>query len=84
MTDQQWADALTRQETINNKIAVSLAYANASHATGGDILVPAAVGDAAYNAAVAVLQGVTSDPNTVNTALAGIANAVAHHDLTLI
>ncbi|MFO1115114.1 MAG: DUF4214 domain-containing protein [Beijerinckiaceae bacterium] len=84
VTDQQWADALTRQETINNKIAVSLAYANASKGPGGSILVPAAVGDAAYNAAVTVLQGVTSDSSTVTTALLGIANAVAHNDLTLI
>ena len=39
---------------------------------------------AAYNAAVTVLQGVTSDSSTVTTALLGIANAVAHNDLTLI
>ena len=84
LTDQQWADALTRTETISNKIAVSLAYANASNGTGGSILIPAAVGDAAYNAAIKVLQGVTSDPHTVATALAGITNAVSHHDLSLI
>ena len=84
LTDQQWTDALTRQETISNKIAVSLAYANASQQASGAILIPQAAGDAAYHAAILVLQGVTSDPHTVATALAGISNAVAHQDLSLI
>ena len=84
LTDQQWADAQTRTQTINNKIAVSMAYANASAQTGGDILIPHAVNDAAYQAATTVLQSVAADPNSVAVALAGIANAVAHHDLSLI
>ena len=58
--DAQWQDALTRQATINDKIAVSLAYSNASQQTGGSILDAHSVGDAAYNAAVTVIQGVTS------------------------
>jgi hypothetical protein len=84
LTDAQWQDALTRQATINDKIAVSLAYSNASQQAGGSILDAHSVGDAAYNAAVTVIQGVTSDPGTVTVAITGINNAVAHQDLTLI
>ncbi len=83
-TDQQWADVLTRQETIDNKITVSIAYANASNQPGGNILVPQTDSDAAAQAATTVLHGVTSDPHTVAIALAGIANAVAHQNLALI
>jgi hypothetical protein len=42
------------------------------------------VADPAYKAAVAVIQGVTSDPGTVTAAILGINTAVAHQDLTLI
>ncbi|MFO1118324.1 MAG: DUF4214 domain-containing protein [Beijerinckiaceae bacterium] len=84
LTNQQWSDALTRTAAINNKIAVSTAYANACAQSGGDILIPHAVNDTAYQAAVAILQSVTADPNTVAVAIAGINNAVAHHDLSLI
>ena len=84
LTDAQWQDALTRQATIDNKIAVSIAYSNASQQPGGSILDPNSVGDAAYNAAITVLQGATSDPSTVTVAITGINNAVAHQDLTYI
>jgi probable HAF family extracellular repeat protein len=84
LTDAQWQDALTREAAINDKIAVSLAYSNASQQTGGSILDAHSVGDAAYNAAVAVIQGVTSYPDTVLAAITGINNAVAHQDLSLI
>jgi hypothetical protein len=84
LTDAQWQDALTRQATINDKIAVSLAYSNASQQPGGTILDPQAVPDAAYNASIRALQGVTSDPTTVATAITGINNAVTHQDLSFI
>ena len=84
LTTAQYQDAQTRQATINDKIAVSLAYSNASQQTGGSILDAHSVGDAAYNAAVTVLQNVTSDPSTVTIAIAGINNAVAHQDLSFI
>ena len=84
LTTAQYQDALTRQATINDKIAVSLGYSNASQQTGGNILDALSVGDAGYNAAVAIIHGVTSDPTTVNVAITGINNAVAHQDLTLI
>ena len=51
---------------------------------GGGILQPHIVGDAAFQAAIAVLENVTSDPATVTTAITGINNAVAHQDLSLI
>jgi hypothetical protein len=84
LTDQQWADALTRQNTINNKIEVSLGYANASNSPSGSILVPHGSDDAAYQAATRVLHSVTSDHQTVVTALANISSAVQHQDLMLI
>jgi hypothetical protein len=84
LTDQQWADALTRQNTIDNKIAVSLGYANASNSPGGSILDPHTPDDAAYAAATRALQHVTSDHQTVVTALANISSAVQHQDLMLI
>ena len=84
LTSAQYQAALQRQETINNKIAVSLAYSNASQGSGGMILDPHSVGDAAYNAATTILQNVTYDPATVTAAILGINNAVAHQDLTLI
>jgi hypothetical protein len=84
LTAAQYQDAQTRQATIDNKIAVSLAYSNISQQPGGSILDPASVGDAAYNAAVAVIQGVTSDPGTATAAVLGINTAVAHQDLASI
>jgi hypothetical protein len=84
LTAAQYQQAQTREAAINDKIAVSLAYSNASQQTGGSILDAHSVGDAAFNASVAVIQGVTSDPNTVTIAITGINNVVAHQDLTLI
>ena len=84
LTLAQYDAALQRQETINNKIAVSLAYSNASQQPGGTILDPQTVGDAAFQAAIAVLHPVNSDPSTVTVAITGINNAVAHQDLSLI
>jgi len=63
---------------------VSLAYLNASQQPGGSILDAHSVGDAAYNAAVAVIQNVTSDPGTVTVAILGINTAVAAQNLHLI
>jgi hypothetical protein len=63
---------------------VSLGYSNISQQTGGSILAAHSVFDAAYNASVAIIQGVTSDPGTVTAAITGINTAVAHQDLTLI
>ena len=76
--------AQTREAAINDKIAVSLAYSNISQQTGGSILDAHSVGDAAYNAAVAVIQGVTSDPSTATAAVLGINTAVAAQNLLLI
>jgi autotransporter-associated beta strand protein len=84
LTDAQYQAALVRQEAIDNKIMVSEAYLNASQQPNGAILIPQAVGDAAFNAAVSVLQSVTSDPATATAAITGINNAVAHQDLSLI
>jgi hypothetical protein len=82
LTAAQYQQAQTRQAAIDDKIAVSLAYLNASQQTGGTILDAHTVGDAAYNAAVAIIQGVTSDPATVTVAITEINTAVANHDLS--
>ena len=84
LTTAQYQAAQQRQETIDNKIAVSLSYSNASQQPGGSILVPHTIGDAAYEAAVTILQGITYDPATATAAITGINNAVAHQDLLLI
>ena len=84
LTPAQLLAAEQRQETINNKIAVSLVYSNLSQAPGGSILVPHVVGDAAFQAATTVLQSVTYDPNTVSVAITGIEQAVAQNNLHLI
>ena len=84
LTPDQLLAAEQRQEGINNKIAVSLAYSNASQGPGGAILDPQTIGDAAFQAATKILQGTAYDPGTVNIAITGINNAVAHQDLTLI
>jgi hypothetical protein len=84
LTPAQLLAAEQRQATIDNKIAVSLDYLNASQGPGGAILDPHTIGDAAYQAATAILQGVTYDPTTVTTAIVGINNAVAHQNLSLI
>jgi len=44
LTDAQWQAAVQRQEAIDNKIAVSLDYLNASQQAGGSILVAHTVG----------------------------------------
>ncbi len=85
LTDQQWEDAVTRTETINNKIAVSIAYELASQEPDGAILIPHAAGnDPAYQAAIRAIQGVTADGLTADAAISNIAHAVAAQDLTLI
>ena len=84
LTPDQLLAAEQRQEGINNKIAVSLAYLNASQQPGGSILNAHNVGDAAFNAAITVMHGVNSNPTTANVAITGIMNAVGQQDLTLI
>jgi hypothetical protein len=73
-----------RQATIDNKIVVSGALANASQLPGGSILVAHVIGDAAFQAATAILQGIAHDPATVTAAILGINNSIVHQDLSLI
>jgi hypothetical protein len=84
LTAAQYQQAQTREAAIDDKIAVSLAYSNISQQTGGTILDAHTVGDAAYNAAVAVIQNVASDPTAVTAAVLGINTAVAAQNLLLI
>ena len=89
----QWVDVLTidqmtsavhRQAAVVNKIAVSLAYENASAGSGGAIFNAQVVGDGAFNAEVRVINNVNADPSTVSVAIIGIYNAVTHQDLSMI
>jgi hypothetical protein len=84
LTPAQLLAADQRQAAVDNKIAVSLALSNASQQAGGSILVVHTVGDAAFEAASTVIQGVTYDPATVTAAILGINNAVVHQNLSLI
>ncbi|WP_363349558.1 DUF4214 domain-containing protein [Methylocystis echinoides] len=84
LSSSEFQAAVERQDSFKNKIAVSLAYANASGQTGGEILVPHSVTDAAYQAAIRAIDHVTFDVRTVNVAILGINNSVAHQDLSLI
>jgi hypothetical protein len=82
LTAAQLLAADQRQAAVDNKIAASLALSNASQQAGGSILVVHTVGDATFEAASTVIQGVTYVPATVTTAILGINNAVAHQDQT--
>ena len=85
LTDQQWSDAVVRNQTINNKIAVSIAYYEASLQSNGAILDPqTARDDLAYQTAIRAIQGVTSDGLTADASIANIAHAVPAQALTLI
>ena len=84
LTSAQLSAAEQRQETIDNKIAVSLAYSNASQPADGAILDPHTIGDAAYQAATAALAEVSYTGISADVAIAGIQLAVAHQDLLYI
>jgi hypothetical protein len=87
LTEQQWADAVSRIQTIDNKIAVSIAYGLASQQPDGAFLVPHVVDDdptSPYQASIRAIQGVTADGLTADAAISNIAHAVAAQDLTLI
>ncbi len=84
LTPTQLLAAEQRQATIDNKIAVSLAYSDASQQPGGTILDPQTIGDAAFQAATTILQSITYDPATVTAAITGINAAIAHQDLFFV
>jgi len=83
-TDAEWLAAQQRQETTDNKVAVSLAYSNASQQPGGTILDAVTVTDAAFQAATRVIEGVTFDGTTADAAISNVLHAVALQDLTQI
>lgn len=84
LTTADWQAAAQLQTLFDNKIAVSLAYANASAGPGGAILDAHSITDAAYQAATRAIQNVTADGTTAVTAIGHIQAALANHDLTLI
>jgi hypothetical protein len=83
-TDAEWLAAQQRQETTDNKVAVSLAFSNASQQPGGNILDAVTVTDAAFLAATRVIEGVTYNGTTADAAISNILHAVALQDLTQI
>ena len=84
LTAAQLQAAQLRQETIDNKNAVSVSYLNASQESSGAILNPLSVGDAAFQAAVTSLHSVSSVGTTADIAIIGIQNAVFHQSLSYI
>ena len=77
LTAAQWLAAEQRQETIDNKIAVSLDYQMPRSKRAAAFLSPIRWG-CCLVAATAILQSVTYDPATVTAAILGINAAVAH------
>lgn len=82
LTDQKWSDPLTRTETISNKIAVSLAWRTLERA--GRQHSGAGAWGRSLQCRHQGVAGCDRRPHTVVVALAGIANAVSHHDLGII
>ena len=72
------------QQALLNKAAISQYYANATATSGGSIINYTAVTDPAFTAAHNVEASITDDPTTESIAIAGINNAIAHQDLSLI
>lgn len=79
-----YALLVTGQQTLQNKVTVAQYWATETGVSGGAILNFAHVTDPSFAAAQQVLLGITSDPHTVTVAIAGINNAVAHQDLSLV
>ncbi len=78
------AAAVARQQTFDNKIAVSEAYATASATNAFLVAKTASTTDPAFVAAIDIVQGITADPATVTAAEAEITKAVAAGNVTPI
>jgi hypothetical protein len=72
------------QQTLLNRAVISQYYANETVAPGGSIINFTTVTSPAFTAAHNVLTLVTSDTASVATAITGINDAIAHHDLSFI
>jgi hypothetical protein len=84
LTTAQYQAGVQRQTVFDNKLAVSEMYALFSTQSGGTILDAHTTTDAAFAAATAAIQTVTTNPTTAETAIALIQQAVAHNNLLLI
>jgi hypothetical protein len=84
LTTAQYQAGVQRQTMFDNKLAVSEMYALFSTQSGGTILDAHTTTDAAFAAATAAIQTVTTNPTTAETAIALILQAVAHNNLLLI
>lgn len=84
LTSSEYSALVAGQLAELNKNAVSLFYATETAAPGGGVLNYTTESSSAFAAAHIAVSTVTSDPSTANVAIVGIANAVAHQDLTLV
>jgi len=84
LTTAQYQAGVQRQTMFDNKLAVSEMYALFSTQSGGTILDAHTTTDAAFAAATAAIQTVTTNPTPAETAIALILQAVAHNNLALI
>jgi len=81
LTPNELETAILRQAVVNNKLAVSLAYANASANPNGSFLNAHDVGDAAFQAQVTAVTGMIISPLGASVETAAIQRAVSDHNL---
>ena len=81
LTPSELETAILRQSVVDNKVAVSLAYVNASANPNGSFLNAHVVGDAAFQAQVTALTGMVINPLGVSVETAAINRAVSDHNL---
>jgi hypothetical protein len=83
LTPSELETAILRQSVVDNKLAVSLAYGNASATPNGSFLNAHVVGDAAFQAEVRALNEVVS-PFIASVQIADINQAVSSHDIGIV
>lgn len=81
LTPSELETAILRQAVVDNKLAVSLAYVDASANPNGSLLNADVVGDAAFQAEINALNGVAIDPSTATVQIASINQAVSDQNL---
>jgi hypothetical protein len=81
LTPSELETTILRQAVVDNKLAVSLAYVNASANPNGSFLNTHVVGDAAFQAQVTALTGMVINPLGASVEVTAINQAVSHHNL---
>jgi hypothetical protein len=84
VTQSDYVLLVNGQQTLLNRAITSQYYATQTTQPGGDIINFTTVTSLAFTAAHNVVAAVTTDTASVATAITGINNAIAHHDLSFI